>query len=363
MNNMADTQSRKGRSQALVRGAWVAALAVGLAGCQLAPKGQAPAAAKGVSGVVLDVYEFATRVSNGRAEIVVGQSSGGRLLRYAIDGRNILYRLPQPDPAKVRPGRHIRVLAGRFDIGPEKNPTHPIPRREVLWRGPWRLKQVGPLAVEITSQKCPATGVQIKRLFRLDADSSHLLVRQTMTNVSDHETRWCFWSRTLAKGGGIAIVPLNPKSKFPHGFARYLWGEERKKLGKDLLVADPSEPRIKVVGDLVTLEAVGDTSLKIGCDSDGEWMAYARGGLLFVKRFRYFPGATYSDALGFSVAVYLTGDMCELEPISPEAVLKPGESYTYDEEWWLFDYPDANKRPLDLAAIKKLVAERTRLGE
>ena len=316
----------------------------------------------GVSGVALEVYEFCTRISNGRAEVIVAPSSGGRLLGYSIGGRNILFRQPKPDPEKIWPGQGIPMLAGRFDIGPEVHPTRPVPRRSVLWRGEWSLKKIGPLSVQITSQKCPATGVQIQRVFTLDDDSSHLLVRQTMTNVSDQETRWCFWSRTLAKGGGVCMVPLNPKSKFPKGYARYLWGKERQQAKRSFAIEDPGEPRIKVVGGLVTLQSAGK-SLKIGLDTDAEWMAYACDGMLFVKRFRHFPGATYSDALGFSVAIYLEGRMCELEPISPEAPLKPGESYTYDEEWWLFDYPQANARPLDFEAIKKLVAERTALGE
>ena len=159
------------------------------------------------------------------------------------------------------------------------------------------------------------------------------------------------------------MAPINPKSKFPKGYARYVWGKEREEKGKDLLTEDPSEPRIQVVGDLVTLEAVGEKSLKIGCDSDAGWMAYACDGMLFVKRFRYCPDEVYNDALGFSVAVYLTGDMCELEPISPQAVLAPGESYSFDEDWWLFDYPGANRRPLDFDAIKKFVAKHAVLDE
>ena len=333
--------------------------ALAAAGCRFCSRCISPPLPPvGVSGVAMEVYEFCTRIFNGTTEVVVAPSSGGRLLVYGLRGKNILHRHPKPDPATVKPGRGIRMLAGRFDIGPETHPTHPVPRRPLLWRGEWSLKQAGPFSVKITSQKCPATGVQIAREFVLDEGSSHLLVRQTMTNVSDEMTRWCFWSRTLAKGGGICMVPLNPKSKFPKGYARYVWGKK----GKRTIETDhPEESRIRVVSGLVTLEAVGDKPLKIGLDSDAGWMAYACDGMLFVKRFRYFPGAVYSDALGFSVAVYLTGEMCELEPISPEAPLKPGESYTFDEHWWLFDYPEANDRPLDFEKIKRFVAEHTAL--
>ena len=311
----------------------------------------------GVSPVAFRGFEGCWRMTNGNAEVIVAPESGGRLLSYALDGRNILYRDAEVDGDKLTPGKSFHADAGRFDIGPEKHPARPIPRRPVLWAGKWSSEVCGRLAVRLTSQKCPSTGVQIERLFKLDTHSSHLLVRQTMTNVSSDTTYWCFWSRTLTKAGGICVVPLNPKSKFPKGYARYVWG------GKPIETANPEEPRIRLVDDLLALEAVGEKSLKVGLDSSAEWMAYACDGLLFVKRFRYFPKGVYSDALGFSVAVYLNDRMCELEPISPQAVLKPGESYTFDEEWWLWDYPDANARPLDFAKIKTFVAVNTALSK
>jgi hypothetical protein len=153
-------------------------------------------------------------------------------------------------------------------------------------------------------------------------------------------------------------VPLNPRSKFPKGYARYVWGDK-----PDILTENPDEPRIRAAGALLALEAVGDTNLKVGLDSLAGWMAYACDGLLFVKRFRCFPDGVYSDALGFSVAVYLNGRMCELEPISPEAPLQPGQSYTFDEQWWLLDYAQANARPLDCANVEQFVGKSTALPQ
>ena len=315
-------------------------------------------AQQGISNVTFRGFDRCSRVTNGNAEIVAVPQSGGRLLNYALNGRNILFRDPAVDGDKLVPGKRAHLDAGRLDIGPETHPTHKIPPRPVLWSGQWAAQVCGPLSLRLTSQECPSTGVQITRLFELSPDSSHLLVRQTMTNVSDKTTYWCFWSRTLAKGGGICMAPINPKSKFPKGYARYIWGRDRR-----IETVNPEGPRIKVVGDLVTLEAIGEESLKIGMDSSAQWMAYACDGLLFVKRFRYFPDGEYTDALGFSVAIYLNDRMCELEPISPQAILKPGESYTFDEEWWLFDYPAGDQRPLDFAKIKQFVAANTKLSE
>ena len=310
----------------------------------------------GVSRLAFRGFEDCYRLSNGTVDVVLVPESGGRVLCYGLDGKNILYADPQADAGRRAPAARVFQDGGRFDIGPEKHPHTPIPPRPLLWRGPWTATIGGPRTVVLTSVKCPATRVQITRAFTLAADSSHLLVRQTMTNVSDAPTEWCFWSRTLAAGGGTCVVPLNRASTFPKGYARYLWG------GKPIETAEPEEPRLRTVDGMLVLRAVGESSLKVGLDSSDGWMAYACDGLLFAKRFRYVPGGVYNDALGFSAAIYLNEKMCELEPISPRAVLGPGESYTFDEEWWLFDYPITPDTSPDPSAIRRYVAQHTLPG-
>ena len=65
------------------------------------------------------------------------------------------------------------------------------------------------------------------------------------------------------------------------------------------------------------------------------WIAYARGGDLFVKRFRYLPGATYPD-FGCTVEVFTRSDMLEVETLGPLVQLASGASVEHVEEWRLF---------------------------
>ena len=76
--------------------------------------------------------------------------------------------------------------------------------------------------------------------------------------------------------------------------------------------------------------------LKVGADSDAGWIAYARGKVLFVKFFPTFDKANYSDG-GNSVEFYCSERIAELEPLSPEIKLKPGENYSFPEKWALYE--------------------------
>ncbi len=95
------------------------------------------------------------------------------------------------------------------------------PRHPLLWLGEWKGQITGPRSARLTSRKDEATGVQLIREFTLAEKSSRLQCTQIIKNVS-METRYYFhWSRTLARGGGICIVPVNLHSRFPKGYVTY----------------------------------------------------------------------------------------------------------------------------------------------
>jgi hypothetical protein len=78
----------------------------------------------------------------------------------------------------------------------------------------------------------------------------------------------------------------------------------------------------------------GGDATRLGADSDGQWIAYARGRLLFVKYYLYSPRGDYPGA-GNSVEVYFDRRVTELNPLSPETALPPGGSFLFPEKWVL----------------------------
>lgn len=288
-------------------------------------------------------YDHAIELSNDSVRVVLCPQVGGRVLEYSLHGVNALY-LSDADRS-WQPGDRPAASAGRFDIGPELV----VPRRDVLWTGEWTGEVTGTRAARLTSQPDDATGVQLVRDFRLHDDSTRLLCTQTIRNVSSESREWCHWSRTFATGGGICLIPLSPRSRFPHHYVLY---EDR-----GLLNFYPEDPGIRRRdGYLEILSA--PRKPKLGFDSQAGRLVYvAPNDLLFVKRYPVFPDRVYNEAAGLTLSVwYPDGDMVELEPIGPRERLAPGESASFTEEWWLapFDFPE-DSRKVDLSAVSDIV--------
>ncbi|MDQ3621238.1 MAG: DUF4380 domain-containing protein [Verrucomicrobiota bacterium] len=300
-------------------------------------------------------YPNCILLENANTRVMLCPDAGGRVLEYAWKNVNALHLDPLEanwDPAT--PGRKIPVSAGRFDIGPEQV----IPRRDELWSGVWTGEITGARSARLTSPKHEATGVQLLRDFELAPDSSRLICRQTIRNVSQRTVEWCHWSRTFAEGGGIVYIPLTTPSRFPNAYVMYGAG--------NTLNFRPQDPNIRTRDGF--LEISGAPAFpKLGMDSYADWFAYQeKSGLLFVKRFRTFPDRVYNEVAALTISIWYPKEMrvCELEPIGPRERLKPGESAAFTEEWWLLEnaWP-AEPGKADLQEIRRLVETQTKPPE
>ena len=74
-----------------------------------------------------------------------------------------------------------------------------------------------------------------------------------------------------------------------------------------------------------------------------------------------FPDRVYNEAAGLTLSVwYPTGPRIELEPIGPRERLKPGESASFTEDWWLLRHPFPKKaQQLDLKALAEQIEKQT----
>jgi hypothetical protein len=293
-------------------------------------------------------YSDCIFLENENTRVVLGHQSGGGILEYSHGGENILFSDPAQEGKTWKPGNPIfGPKAGRFDIGPEKI----LPEHPVLWVGEWSGDITGPRSAKLTSQVDPKLNVQLVREFRLDADSSHLTCRQTIINKSpDKVQRLCHWSRTLAKGGGICVIPLGDYSRFPNSWVMY---------GPDEVIQyQPEDPNVKIRSGFLEILAP-PAEAKLGMDSMEGWFAYLMPDhWMFLKSYVTHPDRVYNEIAGLTVSVWAPADgsRIELEPIGPMEVLKPGKSATFEEEWWLvpFQFPEAGKK-VDLDALEQAV--------
>ena len=88
-----------------------------------------------------------------------------------------------------------------------------------------------------------------------------------------------------------------------------------------------------------------------------------RNDLMFVKKWPTFPKRVYSEMASLTLSIWYPTErpMCELEPIGPREILKPGQRASFTEEWFLTPYmypgsgPDVNLSTVN-SISKKLMA-------
>lgn len=291
------------------------------------------------------------KICNNTAEAIIAAESGGRLMYYSIKGENIIYENRELDGLKLKDYRDqdFDPDGGRFDWGPEKE-TREI--HDMTWMGDYTAEIVDDYTLKVISPDDNSLGIRTIRVFSLDSLSSHLTIRNTMVNISNRQTNWFYWSRTLVNKGGTIFLPLNQDSRFRHGWGKYVWGEN-----PCIELKDPVDQQLSVIDHTIVYEAKSGQGIKIGTDSDKGWMAYKLDDHLFVKKYTHFPDKEYSETAGFTSIFYIGNEFVELEPIGPQAILNPGESHTFEEKWWLLTCPEnvpAN-RPDQLKRLEKLL--------
>jgi hypothetical protein len=290
-------------------------------------------------------YAGCIELFNKRTRVVLCPDVGGRILEYALDGENSLFLNPKQDGWVWDGNKGIDPSGGRFDIGPEKI----VPKHPVLWLGPWQGVITGPRMAQLISLEDEATGVQLVRDFKLDERTSKLLCRQTIRNISDDTQYWCHWSRTLAVGGGICIIPLTEPSRFPNKYVMY-------EAGSTINFA-PKDPNVRIRDGY--LEILGPPkNPKLGMDSYAGWFCYfTRNDLLFVKKYQTYPNRPYNEIAGLTISIWYNQNlMCELEPIGPMEEILPGESASFTEAWWLLpaEFPTGGKKA-DLVKLGQFI--------
>ncbi len=292
-------------------------------------------------------YDDCVELKNATTRVVLCPGAGGRVLEYSIDGKNALYLPPGDEGYRWDPRSKNRgsMMAGRFDIGPEQL----VPRRDALWKGKWTGEVTGTRSARMTSVKDKATGVQLTRDFRLSKDSSRLEVTQTITNVSDEPKEYCHWSRTFAVGGGTVLVPTSQSSRFPNHYVMYESGKT--------LNFRPEDPQIKHDGRLLRINWAPKHP-KLGMDSQAGWFMYLMpNDVMFVKTFKVSPDREYNEVAGLTVSIWYpdNGKMVELEPIGPAEKLKPGQSGSFTETWYLL--PQKHLKPTERADYDSLASK------
>lgn len=291
---------------------------------------------------------FLLNAASPSVKAVIAPAVGGRIVHYSLEGENILWENPDAFGKTLANATAPFSVGGyQCDLGPELR-LPPIAAHRGLWMGVHQGTVPRHYTVRTVSEPDAALGIQMEKEIVMDADTGELGLVQRMKNISAREVAFCLWDRTLCQGGGFAFFPLNKKSRFPAGWS--LRGKFEGRMFYDGV--KPASPQVRVLDRVLVARCEGEPT-KLGADSDAGWIAYARGRLLFVKYFPWFPKGEYTDG-GNSVELYFD-HRAELEPLSPEIRLKPGASYDFPEMWVLIKLDAEVKSHEQARALVKLV--------
>jgi hypothetical protein len=289
-----------------------------------------------LSGVTNELYGGWTNcfvMRGGDCKAIVVPGVGGRVLHYSLNGENIIFENPDLWGDTLLTRSNFWAGGYQCDIGPE---LRGIPEHKWLWQGPWTARSPRAFTVYTFSEPEMTVGLQLDKEMVIDPDTGDLGITQRMRNIINNDTSFCLWDRTLCKGGGFAMFPLNRKSRFKAGWAI----RQGNRVPEYRYEGDsPKDSRVRILDGVLVAQAKAlpdSPSMKVGADSDAGWIAYARGKILFVKYFPYFREGNYSDG-GNSVEFYCSDRVAELEPLSPEVTLKPGQNYSFPEKWTLIE--------------------------
>ena len=310
-------------------------------------------------------------LSNGLVKLQVAPEIGGRVIQYKLGQFEYLFVNDDlagcsPPPSgvgpdgewlnyggeKLWPAPQGRGIPGKWD-GPPDPILDGSPHA-----GRIATPSGNPAEIGLVSQDDPRSGIRFSREIQLFADSSHVHVDATMTNVDTKPRRWGIWSVMQHKAANRSgpgydrnmrvYCPLRQNSIFPNGY-RITHGP-----------ADHSSFQPDDTGQMVVTHYERKMG-KIRVDSDAGWVATVHGsaGYVLVQRFQYYPEKEYPDQA--SVEIWLHGPygpkaaqtdprtfpyFLESELLSPVAQLAPGESYTFGYDWYAAaiggDYPVLN---------------------
>ncbi|MGE5610861.1 MAG: DUF4380 domain-containing protein [Bacillota bacterium] len=307
-----------------------------------------------------------TALTNSLIEVHVVPAIGGRVIQLKLGSFEYLWvndhlagKLPPPTGLGPN-GEWLNYGGDKLWPAPQGwsgDHEWPGPPDAILDGSPHActiLTPTGPqAALELKSLPDPRSGIQFSRVIRVFDNAAHVSFYSTMKNIDNRPRQWAIWQVTQLNASAKnklgynpeirSYSPINPASIFPRGYTETFG-----------LVNNPSFKSDPKAGLVIAnyKRLVG----KIGMDNSAGWLATVDGtaGYAFVERFTYFPGKKYPDNTSATlwmngVGQIVTGDkiaeskddpietppLVESEILSPLAYLKPGETYSYQSDWYV----------------------------
>jgi hypothetical protein len=292
------------------------------------------------------------RINNSEIEIIATLDVGPRIIRFGFCGERNEFA-EYPDQIGLSGDRSYHSYGGhRLWAAPEVQgwTNHPD-------NNPVEYEE-NENTVILTAPIENGTKLQKQICLHMDAKRNHVQVVHTITNCSTTKLKLAPWAISVLAPGGRAIVPQEPfllhsQSVLPVR-PLVLWG-----------YTEMQDARWKWGNRFIQLQqdAQAQTVQKFGACITQGWAAYVNANHVFLKRFPYSTHATYAD-FGCNAEFFTNSRMLEVESLGPLITIKPGESVTHKEDWFLFRGVQVGQTDEDIeSALKPLLETSTVVKE
>ncbi|HTZ82678.1 MAG TPA: hypothetical protein VMB66_05775 [Candidatus Acidoferrales bacterium] len=303
----------------------------------------------------------AEQVSNRWVQLVIVPQNGGRLMQVTFNGHAYLFNNPKLAGKYFPPtsGKWFNYGGDKIWLLPEGNDDeqHWVGNSDLIDDGPYAFRKLSDgkqCEIELTGPADPQTGVQFQRTIQIDADSPGIQFHVTMKNVTGHMLEWSMQSvsqydtsdrsapeQTRVNRDFWTFTPANPSSAY---------------LNRYHVRFGPAEnPSVEVRDDGLFALHYPHMAAELWLDSQAGWLAVVDGSSRYamVERFQYEADKTYPGKA--SVIFWTNGQEMHLNPDgvptlgadpdaspiyleaelnSPMCRLRPGESCSFDTQWF-----------------------------
>jgi hypothetical protein len=308
----------------------------------------------------------AQQVSNTWVKLIFVPQNGGRLMQVIFDEHPFLFVNPTYAGKYLPPSntQWFNYGGDKLWVLPEGNDDeqHWVGNSDILDDSPFVFHVVsqGPVCeVSLAGPADPLTGLQFTRTVRLDSDSPRIRFHATFANASGHPVEWSVQSVTQYD---TSDADANASDPSHHNHNKDIWGFSSANPTSAYLdryhvrfgPAENSAAKIRPDG-IFSLHYV-PLAAELWLDSKDGWLVVVDGASQYamVERFRYdetkqYPGKasvifwTNGPELRQAADGTVTFGRPDKEPPpyymeaelnSPLVRLYPGESYSFDTEWF-----------------------------
>ena len=304
----------------------------------------------------------AEQVSNRWLQLVIVPQNGGRLIQVTFSGHPYLFVNPKLAGKYFPPSSDEWFNYGgdKLWLLPEGNndEQHWVGNSDVIDDSPFTFRKVSEgkeCEIELTGPKDPQTGIQFSRRISIDSGSPRIHFQASMKNVTGHPLEWSMQS--VSQYDTSNHSPENGSSPMNRDFRTFTPANPASNyLNRYHVRFGPAENRAVEVRDdgLFTVHYVHQAA-ELWLDSTDGWLAVVDGSSKYamVERFQYDTTRPYPGKA--SVIFWTNGPEARLkddgeialgkdpdaspyyleaELNSPMCRLRPGESCTFETEWF-----------------------------